>query len=193
MQTENQDLNVFQKFKRLFSSISQMSHIGEPCMYPDCSNITSCKDIWRTRRENFSSCWASFLTADNGTFLSCKDLEKVRSFLEAHHDSERAAYFKVFPEQVSPHAFIQYFIAPRLLSEVMRYNVAKLDEREKRSIEKDAPSQSLNPTQMTFDEFREFILHGLKRENPGFSDRYVDDVARAVLSVVRRDSSRGAT
>lgn len=181
MQTENQDLNVFQKFKRLFNSTSQMSHIGESCTYPDCSNITSYKDIWRTRRENFSNCWDSFLNADSSKLLSCKDLEQICSFLKTHHDIERAAYLKACPEQASPHAFIQYFIAPRLLSELMKLH----------------HGTSAHPksdfSQMTFEQFKEFILDGLKRENPDFNDRYVDGIARAVFSVIRRDSTGGAT
>lgn len=189
MTSDNHERNVFQKLRRFFSSISQISHLGEPCKYPDCSNMTSCSDILRTRRENFASCWASFIDADADKFLSSKELEMVQTFLDANPDRD-PDFLKAFPDQLSPGRFIQYFVAPRLLSEVTKLQrcTTNGDVDKKSNLQKNDSVKSSRFAKMTLEEFRESI-RAAHKDKSGFNDQYVDRIAHVLFSAVQRDSA----
>lgn len=119
MPTPSQDLNVFQKLSRLWSSKSQTCHSAVFGLQPERAASTPMSDLRR-----FSAAYLSRRSSSNlepsDMGLSDKNLDAFEALIDGISNPAVAAIYQSNPDALTSEALLKYCIAPMLIAEVRR-------------------------------------------------------------------------
>lgn len=116
MQTENQDLNVFQKLSRFFTSRSHTTQCADLSTHPARAKSTSCKDLLRSSEAYLANLAPSMASES----LSDAEILLAEKFVMGRIDPILVISFLRSMSSVTEQVKLDYFLTPLLICEIKR-------------------------------------------------------------------------